>query len=523
MARPKPVVLIILDGWGVAPPGRGNAIALAKTPNMDRLASTYFTVLLQAAGEAVGALWGDMGNSEIGHLNIGAGRIVYQDVQRINSTIASGAFLENPILKEIAQKLKKTKGTLHIMGLLSIGHVHASFEHYAGMLEAAQALGVEKLACHVWLDGRDAPYASGIESVKGLTHRMQTLGVGAVASIAGRWWAMDRDNRWERTSAAYEAMVHGKAALTAEDPVHAIEQQYAQHVFDEEFPPTVIVRDGKPVAPLAAGDAVVVVNFRADRVRQITQALSLPAFTKFERGTHPQGIAVATMTQYDAHLPVRVLFPPKEVKHCLAETIAEHGLKQLHIAETEKYAHVTYFFNSGREDPYPGEQNTLVPSPQVSSYDQQPAMAAEEIKDKVLTAITERTFDVIIINFANADMVAHTGNLEATVEAVEILDRHIGEIVDVVVGDGGAAVITADHGNAEGLLKPLTGEIDKEHSAQPVPCIVAGEGWKHAAGIRALNDLAALKPSGVLADIAPTMLALLQLPQPVEMTGRSLV
>jgi 2,3-bisphosphoglycerate-independent phosphoglycerate mutase len=318
-------------------------------------------------------------------------------------------------------------------------------------------------------------------------------------------------------------MMQGKASAMADDPVKAIEAQYAQHVFDEEFPPTVVVRDGAPVAKVAEGDAILVVNFRADRARQITQALSLPAFTKFDRKAHPQNVFIAAMTQYDAHLPVKILFPPQQIAHSLAEVVADHSLTQLHIAETEKYAHVTYFLNGGKEDPFPGEHNMLVPSPQVASYDQQPAMSAEDVKDKVLSAITERAYDVLMINFANADMVAHTGNLAATIEAVEVLDRTVGEIVDVVVGDGGVALITADHGNAEGLLKPLTGEIDKEHSAEPVPCIIVGEGFARETGLRSLNDLPSLKPSGVLADVAPTILTILQLPQPIEMTGRSLV
>lgn len=523
MSRPKPVALIILDGWGVAPPGRGNAIALAKTPNFDRLSRTYHTVLLQAAGEAVGALWGDMGNSEIGHLNIGAGRIVYQDVQRINAAISSGSFFEDAILREAAATVKRNKKTFHLAGLISSGHVHASFEHFVGLLEFAKRAGLTRVACHVWLDGRDAPYASGIESVRELVRRMEEMGVGEIASIAGRWWAMDRDNRWERTSEAYRAMVQGSSAFTCTEAAAAIEQKYEQHVFDEEFPPVVVMKEGKPVARMAEGDVVVVTNFRADRTRQITQALCLPAFTKFERKEHPRDLTVITMTQYDAHLPAKVLYPPLELKHTLAEVIAQQGLTQLHIAETEKYAHVTYFLNGGKEDAFSGEQNALVPSPQVSSYDQQPMMAAEEIKDRVFTAITDRVFDVLMVNFANADMVAHTGNLSATVEAIEVLDRVVGEIVEVIVNDGGVAVITADHGNAEGLLKPMTGEIDKEHSAEPVPCIIAGAGYERKTGFNNLNDLATLTPSGVLADVAPTVLNILQLPQPVEMTGRSLV
>jgi len=522
VSRPRPVVLIILDGWGVAPPSRGNAIALAKHANLDRYVRTYRSVTLQAAGDAVGALWGEMGNSEIGHMNIGSGRIVYQEIQRINNAIRDGSFFSNPAFGKVIGGVKEKKGTLHIAGLVSTGHVHASIEHFTAVVECARRRGVDRIACHVFLDGRDAPYASGRGSVEALARSLREGGSGEIASVSGRWWAMDRDNHWDRTQEAYRAIVGGESAHTATDPVEAIKQSYELHVYDEEFPPTVILKEGKSVAPIKEGDGVVITNFRADRARQITQALSLPAFTKFERPTHPSSLLVATMTQYDAHLPVLVAFLPQEITHCLAEVISQKGLTQLHIAETEKYAHVTYFLNGGKEDPYPGEQNILIPSPAVPSYDMQPGMSAAEIKDKVIAAITERVYDVIMLNFANADMVAHTGNLNATIEAVEILDLMLGELVDVIVKDGGVAVITADHGNAEGLLKPQTGEIDKEHSAEPVPCIIAGKGHEHG-GLKNLNDLATLKPSGVLADVAPTILSLLELPQPVEMIGRAII
>lgn len=522
MSRPRPVALIILDGWGVAPPSRGNAIALAKTPNLDRYVRTYRSVTLQAAGDAVGALWGEMGNSEIGHLNIGSGRIVYQEIQRINTAIRDGSFFSNPVFVKVMDEVKGRKGTLHIAGLASRGHVHASMEHFTALVECARRLGIDRIACHLFLDGRDAPYASGLECVETLARSLREGGSGEIASVSGRWWAMDRDNHWDRTQEVYRAMVQGESAHTASDAAEAIRQSYEQHVFDEEFPPTVILKAGKPIAPIKEGDGIIITNFRSDRARQITQALSLPAFTKFDRARHPRTLLVATMTQYDQHLPVLVAFPPQGITHCLAEVVSQHGLTQLHIAETEKYAHVTYFLNGGMEDPYPGEQNILIPSPAVPSYDMQPGMSAAEIKDKVIAAITERLYDVIMLNFANADMVAHTGNLNATIEAVEILDLMLGELVDVIVKDGGAAVITADHGNAEGLLKPQTGEIDKEHSSEPVPCIIAGKGHEHG-GLKNLADLAALKPAGVLADVAPTILGLLELPQPVEMIGRAII
>ncbi|MEW6610060.1 MAG: 2,3-bisphosphoglycerate-independent phosphoglycerate mutase [Patescibacteria group bacterium] len=521
MSRPRPVVLIILDGWGVAPPSRGNAIALAKTPNLNRYVRTYRSVTLQAAGEAVGALWGEMGNSEIGHLNIGSGRIVYQDIQRINNTIRDGSFFRNPVFMKVMEEVKKNGGTLHIAGLVSSGHVHASLEHFIAVVECARRRGVVRVACHLFLDGRDAPYASGLGSVEALSRSLREGGLGEIASVSGRWWAMDRDNHWDRTREVYRAMVQGESAHTATDVAEAIRQSYENHVFDEEFPPTVVLKGGKPVAPMRENDAIIITNFRSDRARQITQALSLPSFIKFDRSKHPRTLTVATMTQYDAHLPVLVAFPPQEITHCLAEVISEHGLRQLHIAETEKYAHITYFLNGGREDPFPGEQNILIPSPSIPSYDMQPGMSAAEIKDEVIAAITARTYDVIMINFANADMVAHTGNLNATIEAVEILDLMLWELVDVTIKDGGVAVITSDHGNAEGLLKPQTGEIDKEHSAEPVPCIIAGKGHEHK-GLKDLNDLSTLKPAGVLADVAPTILSLLELPQPVEMIGRAI-
>ncbi|PWB38754.1 MAG: 2,3-bisphosphoglycerate-independent phosphoglycerate mutase [Parcubacteria group bacterium] len=525
MTRPKPVVLIILDGFGIAPPSRANAISLAKTPNFDKYASNYPIMPLAASGEAVGLTWGEMGNSQVGHLSIGSGLVAYQNMTRITKAITDGYFFTNPAFLKACDHVKKNKSTLHLMGLVSSGGVHSYNEHLYALLELAQQQKIKNVFIHVFLDGRDTPFNSGLNFVDKLEEKIRALGVGKIATVAGRFWGMDRDNRWDRTEKSFRAIVDGQASHKFTDPLQAIQDSYAKKVYDEEFEPVVITNAaGEPRATICDQDAVIFFNFRADRARQMSKALVLPGFEKFPRA-YFKDLLLVTMAEYEKDLPVEVAFPPLHVEFPLARVISEAGLKQFHIAETEKYAHVTYFFNGGQEKIYPGEDRALIPSPQVISYDQKPAMSAREITARVTEAIKEGTYDFIVINYANADMVGHTGNIEATVEAVELLDSLVGDIVDTALSYDGLVLVTSDHGNAENMYNIQTGEIDKEHSNSSVPLFVIGQDY---AGKSVLvgtmgTDLSHVTPVGVLADIAPTILKIMGLKKPPEMTGRPLI
>lgn len=517
-----PIVLAILDGFGIAPPSRGNAIDLARTPNLDRFISSYPAYTLQAAGESVGLPWGEMGNSEVGHLSMGSGKILYQDLPRITRAISNGAFFQNPAFAQAVEVVKARHARLHLIGVLSTGGVHGIMDHLLALVEYARTSGLTDVFIHGILDGRDTPSQSGKVFVEKLLTRLQELGVGRIVTLSGRFWAMDRDNRWDRIARAYRAIVEGKSDHTAPDPIAAIEASYAAQVFDEEFVPTVLTdAQGKPLATVGYHDAVIFTNFRPDRARQLTKAFVLPGFEKFPRGEYLKDLTFVTMTQYEEKLPVTVAFPPEKVETPLAKILADHGLKQLHIAETEKYAHVTFFFNGGEEKAFPGEDHVLIPSPAVVSYDQKPSMSAREITQRVVTELAAGTYQFYVINFANADMVAHTGNLPATVAAIETLDTFLGEIATAVLDVGGVLLITADHGNAEGLLDLQTGRIDKEHSATPVPFIVVGREWE-GKGMGGPRDLSGFTPLGVLADVAPTILRLFGLPIPRDFTGRGI-
>ncbi|MFA4819069.1 MAG: 2,3-bisphosphoglycerate-independent phosphoglycerate mutase [Patescibacteria group bacterium] len=522
--RPKPVVLIVLDGWGVAPPSPGNAIMLARKPVWDSLVANYPNCTLQSAGEAVGLPWGEMGNSEVGHLNLGAGKIVYQDLPRLNKAIGDGSFFSNPSLAAAMAAAINRHRPLHLIGLVSSGGVHSSIDHLYALLDLAKQAGVSEVYLHVILDGRDTPLNSGQGFIKDLESKLKKIKLGRIASIMGRFYAMDRDNHWERIKAAYDAMVNG-IGKPADSASAAVAASYAARVYDEEMVPTVVNQAlGKPVATIEADDVVIFFNIRSDRARQLTRALTVPDFAKFT--VKPlTNLHFVTMTEYDKNLPVEVAFPPVAVDYPLARLIAEAGLKQLHLAETEKYAHVTYFFNGGRELPFAGEDHVLIPSAVVSSYDQKPEMSARGITDRFLAEVRTGKYDFILINFANADMVAHTGNLPATVRAVEFLDQCLGEIIASTLEFGGTIFITADHGNAEGLVNPETGEIDKEHSARPVPFIMVSRDLEHKAlrGTTAAADLSQSAPLGVLADVAPTVIKIMALPKPDEMTGQSLL
>ncbi|MBI4426627.1 MAG: 2,3-bisphosphoglycerate-independent phosphoglycerate mutase [Candidatus Kerfeldbacteria bacterium] len=516
----RPLVLLILDGWGVAPKNRGNAIMLAETPAWDRFVTTYPSLTLQASGESVGLPWGEMGNSEVGHMNIGAGKILYRDLPRINRAILDGSFYERPAFDEAIKHVKQTKGQLHLVGLLSSGGIHSFNEHAYALLELA---GREKMAnvfIHVMLDGRDTPHNSGETFITKLEAKLKELKLGAIATIAGRFWAMDRDNRWDRIQKAYRAMTAGTAEETFTDPLVAVRASYGRGIYDEEFVPTVITSsNGQPRGTIRAGDSVIFFNFRADRARELTKAFVLPGFMKFER-SYLRDIIFVTMTEYEQNLPVLVAFPPEIVTTPLAKVISDLGEKQLHLAETEKYAHVTFFLNGGREEPFPGESRSLVPSPSVSTYDQKPEMSAREITDRAIKEINSASYGFVVINYANADMVGHTGNIPATVKAIESIDAELDRLAAAVVGVNGILVITADHGNAEEKLNLTTGFINKEHTANPVPFVLIGSDWQGHG--RASPDLSTVTPSGILADVAPTLLDLESLLQPPEMTGRSL-
>jgi 2,3-bisphosphoglycerate-independent phosphoglycerate mutase len=523
LIKPRPVALVILDGWGIAQSSRGNAITQAQTPVYHKLISTYPTFTLQAGGEAVGLPWGEMGNSEVGHLTLGAGKILYQELPRITRAIVDQSFFQNQIFLQACAKVKERNGKLHILGMVSSGGVHSSNEHLYALLELAQMNNVTNIFVHAILDGRDTPFNSGQGFIKELESKLKKIKVGKIATLIGRFYAMDRDNHWERTQAAYECLVEGKGkpVKSAEE---AIVSSYEAKVYDEELVPTVIMEDSKPVAQVSDGDVVIFFNFRADRARQLTKAFTVPDFDKFQR-RKLTSFDFVSMTEYEKDLPVQVAFLPEAVEYPLGRVVSEAGLTQLRLAETEKYAHVTYFFNGGKEKAFVGEDHALVPSPVVSSYDQKPQMSARGITDKFLQEVRAGKYDFYVINYANADMVAHTGNLPATIKAVEVLDICLGEVVAATLEVGGVVFITADHGNAEGLINLQNGSIDKEHSNVPVPFIIVGHGFenKAASGASVTEDLSQLTSAGVLSDVAPTILKVLGVPKPVEMTGQSLL
>ena len=511
MPVPVPVVLTILDGWGIAEPSPTNAVSVAATPNMDRLSGSYPMTTLTAHNGLVGLPEGQMGNSEVGHLNIGAGRIVYQDFTRIDLAAERGEFAANPVLAGVMDAVSGTGGRLHLCGLLSDGGVHSHIRHLIALLEVAAAQGLgERVFVHAFMDGRDTPPSSGISYMEELVGAMARTGCGRVATVSGRYWAMDRDKRWDRVARAWAALVHGEGA-TASDPVELVRAAYERGETDEFIAPTVLVdENGRPLATIADGDAILFFNFRADRVRELCHAFGDAEFTGFATGPRPHLAQLATMTEYEAEFTFPVAFPPVTLTRILGEEVSRHGRRQLRIAETEKYAHVTYFFNGGVETPYPGEDRVLVPSPKVATYDLQPEMSAREVTDKLVEAIQSRRYDAIVCNYANGDMVGHTGNLEAATRAVEVLDECIGRIVEAMRGIGGEVLITADHGNAETMRDPESHQPHTAHTLNLVPLLYIGRKARIADG-------------GSLQDVAPTLLAMMGLPQPADMTGRPLI
>lgn len=509
----SPLLLVILDGWGLSPVQRGNAIRLASTQNFTKLQESYPYTVLQASGERVGLPKGQMGNSEVGHLNMGAGRVVYQDITRISMAIKTGEFCKNPVLVNVMQKVKEKGTSLHLFGLLSDGGVHSHQTHLYALLEMACQFKLDKVYIHAFLDGRDVPPTSGIDYIKEVEQKCREMGIGEIATISGRYYAMDRDNRWERVEKAFKAVCYGEGDKVKKPSV-AVERSYADGVTDEFVLPKVIIdHQGNPIGRVQPGDGVIFYNFRADRAREITRAFVDQEFEGFpRRGGYP-GVHFVCMTQYDATIPASVVFPPQAHQKTLGEVLASSGLKQLRIAETEKYAHVTFFFNGGIEEPNPGEDRVLIPSPKVATYDLQPEMSAHEITKRVISEICRDYYDVIILNYANPDMVGHTGVPDAAVDAVTVVDGCLKQVVDAVLERKGTALVTGDHGNAEMMLEKDSEEPHTAHTTNPVPFILVGERY------RGVN----LKEGGALEDIAPTILEILKIPKPSEMTGSSLI
>jgi len=528
--RPKPLVLIILDGWGYSPKTEANAIALARKPTYDRLLREYPNTLIHTSGKYVGLPSGQMGNSEVGHLNIGAGRIVHMDITRINHLIENGDFLSHPVLLSAMKQARSGGRRLHLFGLLSDGGVHSQQAHLDALLRMAKQNGVERVFVHAFMDGRDTLPTNGAGYLEQLQQTLRACGVGKIASVSGRYYAMDRDRRWERIRKAFNVMVNGDGeAARYIDPVQGVKDSYNQGVTDEFVVPFVCTDNrGEPLATIRDDDACICFNFRADRVRQITRALArnsglnpqagrdLPGAADLDaaipRDRAPRNLTYICMTQYDQKFALPVVIPPESLDNILANVMGQLSLKNLRVAETEKYAHVTYFFNGGVEEPFPGEERALVASPKVATYDLKPEMSAAAIAETVVKAVEQGSFDVVIVNFANADMVGHSGKIEPTVKAVETVDACLGQIEAAVRRKGGAMLITADHGNAEMMIDPASGGPHTAHTTNPVPFIVvAGDSRQFT-----------LKPDGSLRDISPTLLGMLGLPQPKEMTGHDL-
>jgi 2,3-bisphosphoglycerate-independent phosphoglycerate mutase len=506
-----PLLLMILDGWGLNPNPEHNAIAQAKTPNMTRLCADYPCTDIGTSGMSVGLPEGQMGNSEVGHLNIGAGRIVYQDLTRISKAIADGDFFANPVLLDCIARTKAAGGRLHLAGLLSDGGVHSHNTHLYALLELARREGVREVFVHCLLDGRDTPPKSGADYLAQLEAEIGRIGAGRIATVIGRYYAMDRDNRWERVEKAYAAIACGEGAQFPSAAL-AIEKSYLDGVTDEFVVPSVIVNGGEPVGRVRDGDGFIFFNFRSDRAREITRTFTDPAFTGFTRAAWPQLASYVCMTTYDETFGLPVAFGPEALTNILGEVVSRAGLTQLRIAETEKYAHVTFFFNGGSEVPFPNEERVLIASPkEVATYDQKPEMSAFAVTEELLKRLDTGTYDLVVLNFANADMVGHTGIMEAAVRAVEAVDVCVGMLVERVRAKGGQVIITADHGNAETMVDE-NGGPHTAHTTDRVPLILVDD-TRTGARLRA----------GILADIAPTILEILGIPKPAEMTGRSLI
>lgn len=539
---PKPTVLIMLDGWGIGPNNAGNAIVQANTPNMDKFWLAFPHTQITASGEAVGLPRGEDGNTETGHLNVGAGHIVYQDLPRINMSIADGSFYQNQALLNAVAHIRKYDSTLHLMGLIGAGGVHSNIEHLYALLNFCKQQNIQKVYIHGFTDGRDSPPTSGINYVQQVVDHCKKLGVGQVATLMGRYYAMDRDKRWDRIEKAYNTLTLGEAEQCVIDPIGALQEQYNKGITDEFIEPISICNKDGSHRVIKENDAAIFFNYRIDRPRELTRAFVMPDFeggikhqafdpysekyTKsniqeenvkietFQRKTKINNLYFVTMTRYEEGIPTDVAFPPQNIKNPLCKVFAENGLRQLRITETEKERFVTYYMNGQQDVMYPGEDRVIIPSKGVKSYDQAPEMSAYEIANEMISRIQQDKYDVIIANICNGDMVGHTGNLEASIKACEIVDEVIGKIATAIMAKGGVLLITADHGNVEELINNETGEVDTEHSAYPVPLLIIGKQY--------MNQPQML-PTGILADIAPTMLKIMGISKPSSMTGRALI
>ena len=517
---PRPLVLVVMDGYGINPRHEANAIALARKPHLDRIERDWPHTQLATSGLAVGLPEGQMGNSEVGHMNMGAGKRVLQEYTRVTAAIHDGSFFSNGALLSAIQHVARNGSKLHLCGLIGPGGVHAHQSHLEACLKLAAAHNLTRVFIHAFTDGRDTSPFGALDYMQALlaaTHAINQVHPARVATISGRYYAMDRDNRWDRIARVYFAMTRGQGNA-ATDPVAAIGASYERKITDEFIEPIVLIDDGHPITTVDDGDAVIYFNFRSDRGRELTKAFVLSelppqAHGHFDRGGRLADLTFVTMTEYEAGLPVLVAFPADNVDLPLAKILADRGLRQFHTAETEKYAHVTFFFNGGRESPFSGEDRLLIPSPKVATYDLKPEMSAPEVTDEAVRRIRSGDYDVIIMNYANADMVGHTGVIEATVKAVETVDASVGRVVVTALDEGGAVLITADHGNAEQLVEYDTGKPLTSHTTNPVPFYFVVPQWPGAR----------LRADGILADVAPTMLQLLGIPKPAEMTGRSLI
>ncbi len=518
----RPFVLVVLDGWGLSSMTQGNPVQEAKLPTIDKLNRFYPLTTLQASGISVGLPWNTAGNSEVGHMTMGAGRVIYQNLPRIALSIQDGSFYKNQAILGAIDNVKHNGGKLHLMGLVGAGSVHSSKEHLSALLRVAKNEGLDQVFVHAFTDGRDSPPTAGIQHLRDLEREMTMIGIGRIATVNGRNWAMDRNNNWDRIEKAYRMLTEGKGEPIT-DPSLYLEQSYAKGVTDEYIEPGVVVDEsGKPITTVVPKDSVIFFNFREDRAREMTKAFTLPGFEKFDRPKFPD-IHFVTMTEYERDLPVTAIaFPPEKVHNSLGEVLSNAGKKQLRITETEKYAHVTYFFNGGKERAFPGEDRLLIPSPTVSKFDEVPEMSSGEVTDTVIRIVDEGQYDFILVNYANPDMVAHTGNEEATIQALEATDRCLALLIPAVLKKGGAIMITSDHGNAEELKKASTGEMDTEHSTNPIPLWYAtpeNHREKDAGTMmREQNEV-----RGLLSDVAPTILDVMGIEQPAEMNGSSLL
>ncbi|MCX6765354.1 MAG: 2,3-bisphosphoglycerate-independent phosphoglycerate mutase [Candidatus Moranbacteria bacterium] len=516
----KPVVLVVLDGWGISSNTQGNTIRKAQLPTIEKLNKFYPSMTLQASGISVGLPWGESGNSEVGHMALGAGKIIYQNLPRITLSIQDGTFFKNEVLLTAMRSAKEQGSSFHLMGLIGDGSVHSHREHLYALLEMAKAQNLEKVFIHIFTDGRDSPPNAATKTIKELQDKIRLYGIGKIATLCGRNWALDRNNNWDRIEKAYRLLTEGKGELVS-DPFKHLQDSYAKEITDEYVEPAVITENGKPVALVEDNDSLVFFNFRGDRSRELTKVFVLPGFEKFKREKMLK-LEFVTMTEYEKDLPVGVAFPPEQIRNGLGEVLSKHKVRQLRLAETEKYAHVTYFFNGGKEEPWPGEDRILVPSPIVSKFDETPEMSAPQVTEKAIAFIDSGKYGFILINYANPDMVGHTGNEEACVEAVQAVDKSLSLLIPSVLKTGGCLLVTSDHGNVEEIRNFQTGQVDTEHSSNPVPLwFITSDNHRQKRAEEIVRGQTEV--GGLLSDITPTILDIMKIEKPKEMNGESLL